>query len=155
MATKPTLVLTYELHADPQRVFDALTQPRHLNKYFTTHATVDLQVGGRYDHGDGESGKFLKVAVPRELVYTSTHSKLGFETEVDIKMVPSFPLGTTRMRIVHKGLDPQKVTPEMFAWLLRRWQFLASALQGYLAGQKPVRFDAWNARQSPVYADRL
>ena len=46
MATKPTLVLTWEVKAEPQRVFDALTQSRHLDRYFATKASVDLQVGG-------------------------------------------------------------------------------------------------------------
>lgn len=154
MASKPTLVLTFELHAEPQRVFDALTQPRHLNRYLTTNATVDLQVGGRWAHGDGESGKYIKVAVPRALVLTYTNSRLGIETEVDMLLVPSFPLGRTRLRIVQKGLDPQKVTPETVLWLELRWKYVAAALDAYLAGDKMPGFDAWMAGLSPVYADR-
>src|SRR5262245_44516893 len=89
MPTKPTLVLTFELHAERQRVFDALTQPRHLDRYLSKHATVDLQPGGRFLCGDDESGQFIKVAVPQNIVFSYKHSRLEMETEVDIKLLPS------------------------------------------------------------------
>lgn len=152
MPTKPTLVLTYEVHADLQRVFDALTQPRHLDRYFTRNATVDLQVGGRFANGDGESGKFLKVAVPRQIVFTYTTAQLGIDTEVDLQMVPSFPLGGTRLRLVHKGLDPKKVNEDTVKGLELRWKYLAFNLAAYLTGEKVQGFEAWKADQSPVYA---
>jgi uncharacterized protein YndB with AHSA1/START domain len=154
MATKPTLVFTYELHSDPQRVFDVLTQPKHLNKYYTKDVHIDLQVGGKYSNADGEAGKFVKVAVPRQLVFTYTHSRLGFDTEVDIWLEPSRPLGWTRFRLVHKGLDPQKINPETHAWMTARWQFLASALKGYLGRESAQSFANWQTLQKPVYEQR-
>ena len=154
MPTKPTLVLTYEVHGDLQRVFDALTQPRHLDRYFTSNATVDLQVGGRFGNGDGESGKFLKVAVPRQIVFTYTNSQLGFDTEVDLQLVPSFPLGGIRLRLVHKGLDPKKVNEDTVKWLELRWKYLAASLSAYLSGDKTPRFETWKQELSPVYAER-
>ena len=154
MAIKPTLVLTYEVHKEPQRVFDVLTQPAHLNRYFTSGATVDLQVGGRWQNADGESGKYLKVAVPRQLVFTYTHSRLGFESEIDLSLKPSHPLDWTMLRLVHKGLDPQKITPEGYAWVQARWKFLAASLQGYLRRESTTSFADWQARQTPVYAQR-
>ena len=156
MPTKPTLVLTYELHAEPQRVFDALTQPRHLDRYLSTGTSVDLQVGGRMNLGEGVTGKFLKVAVPRQVSFSYTHPRVAIETtEVDIQLAPSFPLGGTRLRLVHKGLDPKQVNAETVEWLELRWKYLVTALAAYLAGDKPAGFEAWKSELSPVYAPKF
>jgi uncharacterized protein YndB with AHSA1/START domain len=154
MAVKPTLVFTYELHAEPQRVFDVLTQAKHLNRYFTSGAKLDLQVGGKFSNDDGEAGKFIKVAVPKQLVCSYTNSQLGLDTEVDITLEPSFPLGCTRLRLVHKGLDPQKVRAETHAWQTARWEYLAFALKHYLAGRSAARFEDWQGERKPVYEAR-
>ena len=155
MPTKSTLVLTYEVHAEPQRVFDALTQPRHLDKYFTSGASVDLQVGGRMNLGEGESGKFLKVAVPRQVSFSYTHPRIPIETEVDIQLAPSFPLGGTRLRLVHKAHAPKQLNAETVEWLELRWKYFVTALAAHLSGDKPAGFDAWKADLSPVYAPKF
>jgi len=152
--SKPTLVLTYEFKALQQRVFDVWTQPEHLNRWFTTNAQVDLQVGGKLSNADGDKGKFLKVAVPRQLVFTYTHEKIGVDTEVDVTFQPGGPLKWTRMRIVQKGLDPAKVSAEAYQWMTNRWNWMAENLKRYLARQGRMEFGEWTAKQKRVYTTR-
>lgn len=151
---KPTLVLTYEFKASQQRVFDVLTQADHLNRWFTKDARVDLQVGGKISNADGDTGKFLKVAVPRELVFTYTHEKLGVETEVDISLGSGGSMGWTRMRIVQKGLDPKSVSEEAYDWMASRWNWMADNLKRYIEKRGKVDFDTWRNKRQPVYQPR-
>ena len=152
--SKPTLVLTFEFRATQQRVFDVMTQADHLNRWYTKNAQVDLQVGGKISNADGDDGKFVKVAVPRELAFTYTHDKLGIETDVDITFAPGGPLGWTRLRIVQKGLDAEKVTPEAYDWMVCRWNWLAENLKRYLEKRSRVDFEVWRKKRQPVYATR-
>jgi uncharacterized protein YndB with AHSA1/START domain len=154
MAIKPTLVLTYEFEATPQRVFDVVTQSEHLNRYFTSGAQVDLQVGGKFSNADGDTGKFLKVAVPRHLVFSYGHEKLGLDTEVDLTFLASGPLGWTKLRLVQKGLDALKVSAETYTWMTARWNYLAASLARYLGKQSRISFDLWREHSKPVYETR-
>lgn len=154
MVIKPTLVLAYEFDGKPQRVFDAFTQPEHLNKWCTSNAQVNLQIGGKMTNADGDNAKFTKVAVPRELVFTYTHPKLEVETEVDITF-KEFPiLGRTQMRIVQKGLDPKKVSKESYVWMADRWGWMADNLKRYLEKNGRIDFEVWRSKRQPVYGVR-
>lgn len=154
MTIKPTLVLAYEFDAKPQKVFDAFTQPEHLNKWLVAGAQVNLQVGGRMTTSDGDNAKFIKVAVPRELVFTYSHPKLEVETEVDITFKESLVLGRTQMRIVQKGLDAKKVSKESYVWMTDRWSWLAENLKRYLEKASRIEFELWRSKRQPVYRAR-
>jgi uncharacterized protein YndB with AHSA1/START domain len=151
---KPTLVFSFDFAVRPQRVFDVLTQPEHLNRWFTTGAEVDLQVGGHLTNGDGERGKFIKVAVPRQLVFTYTNDQIETETEVDMTFQTSGPLNRTMLRIVQKGIDPKQTSEATYAWLTQRWNYLGVSLKRYLDKQGRLTFERFRARRSPVFADR-
>lgn len=151
---KPTLVFTYDFGVKPQRVFDVFTQPEHLNKWYTQGAKVDLQVGGTMSNNDGETYTLIKVAVPRQLIFTYSHSKIEAETEVDMTFEPSGALGGTKLRIVHKGLDPKKVPAESAQWLSDRWTFMALSLKKYLERKGRLSFDQYLSIRKPVYEQR-
>ena len=155
MIIKPTLVLTFEFKAATQRVFDVLTQANHLNRWFTQDARIDLQVGGHFSNGDGDRGKFLKVAVPRNLIFEYSHDKLGVETEVDLTFETSGPLDWTRLRMVQKGLDPKIVSSDAYSWMNDRWNYMAAALAAYVARQSRLTFDQWQKQTKLVYGTRL
>jgi uncharacterized protein YndB with AHSA1/START domain len=84
-STEERLVLKRELAASPDVVFDAWTQPEHMQHWFGPTPEfklpireVDLQVGGKYRIGfespDGAmhivGGEFSVVEKPNKLVYT-------------------------------------------------------------------------------------
>lgn len=151
---RPTLVFTYDFGAIPQRVFDVFTQPKHLDKWYTHNAKFDLQVGGSMSNGDGEEYSLLKVAVPRQLIFTYRHPKIEPDTEVDMTFDPSVGLNGTRLRIVHKGLDPKTVPAEASQWLTDRWTFMAVNLKRYLGRQGRLTFDQYLSIRNPVYEQR-
>jgi uncharacterized protein YndB with AHSA1/START domain len=79
-----TLVVRRLIHASPERLFDAWTQPARLLRWWgppnvvCTAADVDLRVGGRYrianQFPDGSlvwiSGQFERIERPTLLVYS-------------------------------------------------------------------------------------
>ena len=152
--SKPTLVLTWVLPARPQRVFDVFTQAEHLNAWFGQGVEIDLQVGGRFASSDGEKAKFLKVAVPRQLVMAYTHPRIGLETEVDITFAVTGPRNETQLRLVHKGLDPKQISRENYTWLVDRWNWLADNLKHYLTKDRRLDFETWRSRTRLVSGTR-
>jgi uncharacterized protein YndB with AHSA1/START domain len=78
------LIVRRLIHASPERIFDAWTQPEHLLVWWgprpvtCSGAEVDLRVGGRYRIAnavpDGTTviieGEFREIERPRKLVYT-------------------------------------------------------------------------------------
>jgi uncharacterized protein YndB with AHSA1/START domain len=82
--TSVVLVVRRTINANPERLFDAWTQPQHLKQWWGPRsvvcidAQVDLQVGGRYrianQFPDGKvlliSGEFETIERPHKLVYT-------------------------------------------------------------------------------------
>jgi uncharacterized protein YndB with AHSA1/START domain len=151
---KPTLVLTWVFPVKPQRVFDVFTQAEHLNGWFGRGVQIDLQVGGRFTSEEGDRGKFLKVAVPRQLVMTYEHPNLPVETEIDITFAKAGTGHSTQVRFVQKGLDPKQVTPEQYGRHVDRWNWLAENLKRYLDRQGCLTFDAWQKRTRLVYGTR-
>lgn len=82
--TEPSLTLKRRLHAAPEKVFAAWTQPERLMRWFgpdagpVSRAELDLRVGGRYaivfHTEDGEEhrvgGVYREVVPNRRLVFT-------------------------------------------------------------------------------------
>lgn len=151
---KPTLVLTWVLPATPQRVFDVFTQREHLNAWFGTGVEVDLQVGGKLTSSNGDKARFLKVAVPRQLVFTYTHPELGFDTEIDVTFTATGPRQETQIRLVQKGLDPKQISEEKYRWLSDRWNWTADNLKRYLVRETRQSFEAWLGRTRQVSGTR-
>ena len=151
---KPTLVLTWVLPAAPQRVFDVFTQPEHLNAWFGTGVEVDLQVGGKLTSSDGDKAKFLKVAVPRQLVFSYTHPELGFDTQIDVTFSASGPRHETQVRFVQKGLDPKQISEEKYRWVSDRWNWMADNLKRHLVKEGRQTFGAWRSRTRQVSGTR-
>ncbi len=65
-------------------VFEALTSPGHLNKWFTNGAMVDLREGGRYSNGDGDRGRFLEISRNERLRFTWDNVGHALGTIVEI-----------------------------------------------------------------------
>lgn len=152
--SKPTLVLTWVFSATPQRVFDVFTQREHLNAWFGQGVEIDLQVGGKFTSSEGDKARFLKVAVPRQLVFTYSHPRLEVDTEIDVTFAASGPRHETQVRLVHKGLDPKKITAEQYRWLVDRWHWQADNLKRYLGRKGRLEFDAWRDRTRLVSGTR-
>ena len=74
MSDVPPIIKTVTLNATPEAVFDAYTDPEHLEKWFAQKATIDLGVDGawRYEFGGGlaAEGRVLEAVRPERFVWT-------------------------------------------------------------------------------------
>ena len=99
-ATDTSLKLTRLIQADAAKVFDAWTQPQHLNLWsapegMDVEAEVDLSVGGKYrirmKGAEGEFnavGEYLEIDRPNRLRYTWSWEEEGndyYETVVTVE----------------------------------------------------------------------
>jgi uncharacterized protein YndB with AHSA1/START domain len=148
MATKritpddDTLISEIEIAASPERVFQALTDPRQVlswwgqaGMYRVTDFTGDLRVGGKWSSGgastDGSTfhvfGEYIEVDPPRAITYTWTASWTGdAKTTVRWELEPT-PKGTL-VRIRHSGLAGH---PEL-AQSYRGWTTILGWFQAYM-----------------------
>jgi uncharacterized protein YndB with AHSA1/START domain len=112
-----TVLASVEIAAPPERVFDALTDPKQLvawwgspDTYQTEEWAADVRVGGRWRargrSADGKpytvEGEFLEVDPPRKLVHTWIYDwDGGRSTTVAYRLEPID--GGTRVRLRHWG----------------------------------------------------
>lgn len=126
--------LTREFDQPPQVVFDALTNPDYIVRWFgppnmyTRKAEVDLQVGGKYifhlehDGGGGFNieGIYRRIDPPGELVFTLNYvgtkmSRLG-ESLITLRLSALEP-GRTRLMFRQEfTLKPENMEGRTKAW---------------------------------------
>jgi uncharacterized protein YndB with AHSA1/START domain len=92
-----------DIDASPDEVFSALIEPARLERWIATKATVEPEVGGRYDFGwDHGPMKILELEPARKLAYSWQWS--------DTETVVSWKLegfgGKTHLTLVHSGFGP-------------------------------------------------
>lgn len=117
------LELTRTVPAPPERVWRALTEPAQLTDWFwpavwSTTATVDLRVGGRYriaapggpGGGFAVSGEFTEVSAPRRLAYGWLWEGDADATRVSVDLRPDG--AGTALTLRHEGF-PDAATREM------------------------------------------
>lgn len=89
MTNIPPITKAIDLRATPEAVFDAYTDPAHLEKWFAQKATIDLGENGawRYEFGGGlaAEGRVLEAVRPERFIWTWEKSITGeqvFESDV-------------------------------------------------------------------------
>ncbi len=106
------LVLTRAFHAPRHLVFDALTRPELLKRWFGARGwhleecEVDLRVGGAWRYvsvgpgGEtmGQGGTYLEVVVPERLVYTEVYVDQSFPGESLVTVELDERRGRTTLR---------------------------------------------------------
>ena len=131
------------INASRNAVYDALTQPKHLNHWFTRNAKCDLRVGGRYSNADHDTGEFTRLAPGRALGFTWDNPAACPGTTVAIRL---YPAGRGRCRVVlgHSGLEQKE---RGIDGMYGGWSWALSSLKSYLETGKGVDHDAWMAQQ--------
>jgi uncharacterized protein YndB with AHSA1/START domain len=70
----PPIIKEMTLSAPPEALFDAYTDPSHLEKWFAQTATIDLNKGGagRFEFGRGlaAEGRVLEAVRPHRFIWT-------------------------------------------------------------------------------------
>jgi uncharacterized protein YndB with AHSA1/START domain len=89
-----------DIDASPDEVFSALIEPARLERWIAKNATVEPEVGGRYDFGwDHGPMKILELEPARKLAYSWQWS--DSETVVTWELEGSE--GKTHLTLVHSG----------------------------------------------------
>ena len=97
--------LAVDVAADPSKLYEALIDPKALDEFWSNGATIEPQIGGRYDYGwkSGGPTKILKLDPGSRLV-TDWHYKDEPPTIVTWQLEGS--AGKTRLTLAHTGFDP-------------------------------------------------
>jgi uncharacterized protein YndB with AHSA1/START domain len=132
-----------EIAAPPEAVFNALTDPAQLERwwgsdqdYRTSDWVVDLRVGGQWscqatNTGDGRSssvrGEYLAIEAPRLLEYTWCPSWEGFQSStIRCELEPTAT--GTRLTIDHGGFQQRPTSASGHA---EGWQRVLGWLTDY------------------------
>jgi uncharacterized protein YndB with AHSA1/START domain len=129
--------------ATPSAVFGALTMPRHLNKWFTQKARVDLRVGGNYSNLDGDKGRFLQVIPNERLRFTwdNPYHSPNSIVEIVLKRLR----GQTIITLIHSGFKRETEFKD-YSSKTSGWNWALENLKGYLEGRKILSFEEWLKR---------
>lgn len=128
-----TLVQEISINASAERIFDALTNPTELLKWWgaegkfqATHVECELRPGGSWEiviQGDCKTGKSARVAGqyreidrPRLLSFTWVRDEDGIETLVRWELDERD--GATKVRVTHSGLNTENLRTRNDGWPL-------------------------------------
>lgn len=129
--TDDTMVQEIQIKSSAERIFDALTQPSELLKWWraerkfqVTHVESDLRPGGKWRmRVMGSGGKEITVAGvyrtverPRLLIFTWIREEDGIETLVRWDLEER--TGITTVRLTHSGLTSQALRDRNSGWPL-------------------------------------
>ncbi len=128
----------------PDKVWNALTDPKLTAKYWQHENVSDWKPGSRWEHrsseGDGEIhmvGKVVEVTPPRKLVLTwvdpEEEEMADKYSRVTISVEPHHD--TTRLTVTHDRLEPGS---EMLEAITDGWPMVLSSLKSLLETGRPL-----------------
>lgn len=121
MSNVPLIIRETIVKATPEALFDAYTDPKHLEKWFARSATIDLRANGawRYEFGGGlaAEGHILEADRPGRLVWSWEKSITPdpdgmdqvFESDVINTYVFEAVSGGTRFTIEERNHESQEI----------------------------------------------
>lgn len=108
--TGRTLRLRREFDAPIEDVWDALTNPDRLNRWFLP-ITGDYRLGGRYQFEGNAGGEILVCEQPHRLKVTWAYGETGSEadvSEVEVQLT-TVEGGATRFELAHTAVVPEEM----------------------------------------------
>lgn len=115
---------TIDIDAPPGEVFDLWSTEHGLCSWMAAEASLDLRPGGAWrwvhDNGAASSGEYVTVDPPDTLEFTYGWES-GPMTEVapgstTVRVTFAAIESGTRVRVEHRGLDPQLVERHLGGW---------------------------------------
>ena len=121
-----------------KKAFEAWTEPKILNKWFTTKAKVDLKVGGKYSNSDKDKGE-CKVIVPgKRLRFTWENEEHCPDTVVEVTFTPQKG-GKVAVRVTHFLLKNTRQRDEMKSG----WSWALDSLKTHIETGKKLKYENW------------
>lgn len=133
-----TVIKEISISQPPARIFNALTAPRQLDKWFTTGAKVNLRVGGRYSNHEGDKGKFLEIVPGRRLRYTWDNPSWAPRSVVEILLKRI--KGKTVLTLIHSGIRKESEVRH-YASKESGWNWALSNLKAFVEGRKMIGYE--------------
>jgi uncharacterized protein YndB with AHSA1/START domain len=144
LVTRPSLTLKRRLHAPPEKVYAAWTDPEKIARWFgpsqvqagSVHAVIDARIGGRFrisfTNGDGEhhevGGVYREVVPNEKLVFSwAWHSTPERESLVTVSLKADG--GGTLLTLHHEALFDQAARDDH----ARGWNGALDKLEKYFA----------------------
>lgn len=145
---KAALHYTRMLSQPPKKVWEALTMPEHLTKWFNlTDAKVEEGPNGSIDFSAGSfrmTGNILSWQPEKMLEYEFNQQPSGFKTVMHWELNPAD--GGTALMFTHSGLDS---TVNFAAGA----HVVLENLDRYLSGKDMVDFNTEIEKARPYYAE--
>ena len=141
---KPQFVYVTYIASSPEKVWNALIDPKMTEKYWQHENVSDWKPGSRWEHRAFDKdrtlrlvGKVIESSPPRRLVLTwaspadeaqeEKHSRVTFEIE------PAG--GVVRLTVTHEHFEPGS---EMFESIKKGWPKVLSSLKSLLETERPL-----------------
>jgi uncharacterized protein YndB with AHSA1/START domain len=141
---KSQFVYVTYISTSPEKLWNALIDPKMTTNYWQHENVSDWQPGSRWEHRRSDKernldlvGKVIESSPPRRLVLTwafpvdeareEKHSRVTFEIE---------PIGdVTRLTVTHDGLEPGS---EMLEGITEGWPKVLSSLKSLMEVGRPL-----------------
>lgn len=136
------LTVEKEISSTPANIYNALTDPQILSRWFTTNAKGDLSIGGRYSNDDADEGEYLELRPFEKIRYTWENPGHYPGTEVSIEII-SLTYDITRVRVTHFKLESEEAIEEMRGG----WTWALDNLKQFLETGIPITYDKWKRQQ--------
>jgi uncharacterized protein YndB with AHSA1/START domain len=128
-----TLVIRRTYHTTPEDVWDALTNPERVVRWFLP-VTGDLRPGGCFSLEGNASGDIVRCDKPREIALTWEFG--GGTSDVKVRLTPQ--CDATVLELEHSPVPAEIVTNVGDTWGLGAgWELGMVALERHLAGEGP------------------
>lgn len=137
------LIVEKEIKSTPASIYNSLTDPLILAKWFTTNAKGDLSIGGRYSNDDGDRGEYLELKPFEKIRFTWDNPDHCPGTEVLIEII-SLTYDITRVRITHSRIETEEGIEEM----REDWSWTLDNLKDFLQTGVPITFEKWKRQRS-------
>jgi len=141
---KPQFVYVTYIASSPEKVWNALIDPKMTEKYWQNENVSDWKPGSRWEHRGFDKdrtlrlvGKVIESSPPRRLVLTwalpadeareEKHSRVTFEIE------PA--AGVVRLTVTHEHFEPGS---QMFESIKEGWPKVLSSLKSLLETERPL-----------------
>jgi uncharacterized protein YndB with AHSA1/START domain len=134
-----TIRQTFELLATPRQVYDAISTPSALNRWFTDAATIEARAGGmyRFSWKGGYVHEGRVVAATRAKLLVLEWPQDGLETQVSFKLRSSRPGTILQFEQSGVGLDVQRL--EIFLGIYTGWTYYLTNLRALLETDRDLR----------------